>query len=296
MYTVPLALWVLLRRNRNVGAVLIGASALMAAFDNIFLVPALIGYASAHGGRLPFGGFTGTLRTIVRTPGQFWSYMTSQGRPWYLWQMGLSSGLAFLAAPEIAAICILQLAVNVVSSFGYQHQITYHYSMPLVPVLVCGTVYAVSRLRTPWRRQVATVAVLLGALWSCILWGASPFSDVKPIIPGAGTPVFVSDRQLLSHIPPGAVVSAVEEFVPALDHRTSIYMWPNPFHQAYYGNPEHDGTDWSFSSKVQYLLLPACIACNQGTSPWVPTFDKVAAQFRVVAENGNYVLYGRRKT
>jgi uncharacterized membrane protein len=296
LYTVPLAAWVLWRRDRNVGTVVICASALMAAFDNLLLVPALIGYASAHGGRLPFGGLAGTLRAIVRTPGQFWGYITSDGRPWYLWQMGLSGGLVLLVAPEIAAICVLQLGVNVVSSFGYQHQILYHYSMPLVPILVCGTVYAVSRLRTARHQQAATVVVLLCALWSCVLWGAAPFSDVKPIIPGAGTPVFVSDRQLLSSIPPNASVSAVEEFVPALDHRTSIYMWPNPFHQAYYGNPKYDGTDWPFSSTVQYLVLPACIACNQGTSPWVPTFDKVAAQFRVVAENGNYVVYERKRT
>ncbi len=294
LYTVPLALWALLRRDRKVGGALIGASALMAGFDNVILVPALIGYASAHGGRLPFGGFGGTLRAIVRTPGQFWSYITSQDRPWYLWQMGFSTGLVFLAAPEIAAICILQLAVNVVSDFGYQHQILYHYTMPLVPILICGTVYAISRLRTLWWRQVATSLVLLCALWSCILWGASPFSDVKPSIPSANSPTFVSDRQLLSKVPPNAVVSAVEEFVPDLDHRTRVYMWPNPFHQAYYGNPKYDGTDWPFSSQVQYLVLPACISCNQGSSPWVETFDELVPEFKVVARNANYVLYQRK--
>ena len=214
---------------------------------------------------------------MVRTPGQFWSYITSQDRPWYLWQMSFSTGLVWLAAPEIAAICVLQLAVNVVSDFGYQHQILYHYTMPLVPALICGTVYAISRLRTVKRRQVATAVVLLCALWSCILWGASPFSDIKPIIPGANTPTFVSDRQLLSKVPPNAVVSAVEEFVPDLDHRTRVYMWPNPFHQAYYGNPKYDGTDWPFSSQVQYLVLPACIACNQGSSPLGPDLQRAGA-------------------
>jgi hypothetical protein len=136
--------------------------------------------------------------------------------------------------------------------------------------------------------------VLLCALWSCILWGASPFSDVKPIIPSAGSPTFVSDRQLLSKVPPNAVVSAVEEFVPDLDHRARIYMWPNPFHQAYYGNPKYDGTDWPFSSQVQYLVLPACISCNQGSSPWVETFDELVPEFKVVARNANYVLYERK--
>jgi uncharacterized membrane protein len=294
LYAIPLALWVALRRDRKIGSVLIGASVAVAGFDNLLLVPALIGYASAHGGRLPFGGFGGTLRAIIRTPGQFWTYIVSQGRPWYLWQMGVSAGLAFLVVPEIAAIGILQLAVNVISSDGYQHQILYHYSMPLVSILICGTVYAISRLHTPTRRLAATVVVLFCALWSCITWGAAPFSDVHPIIPGANTPTFVADRQLLSKIPPNAVVSAVEEFVPALDHRTKIYMWPNPFHQAYYGNPAYDGTDWPFSSTVQYLVLPSCLACDQGSSSWVPTFSKVASQFRLIAQNSNYKLYERR--
>ena len=62
-----------MRRDRKIGSVLIGASVAVAGFDNLFLVPALIGYASAHGGRLPFGGFGGTLRAIIRTPGQFWT-------------------------------------------------------------------------------------------------------------------------------------------------------------------------------------------------------------------------------
>jgi hypothetical protein len=104
----------------------------------------------------------------------------------------------------------------------------------------------------------------------------------------------VSDRQLLSKVPPNAVVSAVEEFVPDLDHRARIYMWPNPFHQAYYGNPKYDGTDWPFSSQVQYLVLPACISCNQGSSPWVETFDELVPEFKVVARNANYVLYERK--
>lgn len=68
LYAIPLALWVAVRRDRKIGSILIGASAAIAGLDNLFLVPALIGYASAHGGRLPFGGVGGTLRAIIRTP------------------------------------------------------------------------------------------------------------------------------------------------------------------------------------------------------------------------------------
>ena len=164
LYTVPLATWVAIRRNRKIGVVALLASAFVAAFDNLYLIPALIGYASAHGGRLPFGGLGGTLRAAVRRPGQFWNYLTSGGRPWYLWQLAFSAGLIFFIAPEVAAIAVLELGANVISAFGYQHQILYHYSMPLVAILVCGTVYAISRLRNPVAQRLATSVVVLCAL------------------------------------------------------------------------------------------------------------------------------------
>ena len=296
LYTVPLAVWVAIRRDRKIGVITLVASAFVAAFDNLFLIPALIGYASAHGGRLPFGGLGGTLRAAVRRPGQFWSYLSSQGRPWYVWQMGFSTGMIFLIAPEVAAIALLELGANVISAFGYQHQILYHYSMPLVAVLLCGTVYAISRLHTPAAQRIATGFVVLCALWACVLWGATPFSNDNVTAPSTNTPALASTRQLMADIPPNAVISVVQNFVPALDHRTGIYMWPNPFHQVYYGNPKYDGRRWPFSAQVQYLLLPACISCDEGTSPWLSVFEDIIPQFRVIARTSNYVLYERITT
>jgi uncharacterized membrane protein len=296
LYTVPLAAWVAIRRDRKIGVVALLASAFVAAFDNLYLIPALIGYASAHGGRLPFGGLGGTLRAAVRRPGRFWSYLTSGGRPWYLWQLAFSAGLIFLIAPEVAAIAVLELGANVISAFGYQHQILYHYSMPLVAVLLCGTVYAISRLRTLAAQRIATSVVVIFALWASVLWGAAPFSDDNVAAPNTNTPALASTRQLMARIPPNAVISVVQNFVPALDHRTGIYMWPNPFHQVYYGNPKYDGTAWPFAARVQYLLLPSCISCDEGTSPWVSVFQEVRPEFGVVARTSGYVLYKRNGT
>ena len=296
LYTIPLATWVGIKRDRQIGVIALVASACVAAFDNLFLIPALIGYASAHGGRLPFGGLGGTLRAALRRPGQLLSYLTSQGRPWYLWQMGFSTGLIFLIAPEVAAIGVLELGANVISAFGYQHQILYHYSMPLVAVLLCGTVYAISKLRTPVAQRVATGGVVLCALSACVLWGAAPFSNDNVAAPATNTPALTGARQLMADIPANAVISVVENFVPALDHRTGIYMWPNPFHQVYYGNPKYDTKHWPFAAKVQYLLLPACISCDEGTSPWLSVFEEVIPEFRVVARTSYDVLYERTTT
>ena len=73
-------------------------------------------------------------------------------------------------------------------------------------------------------------------------------------------------------------------------------MWPNPFHQVYYGNPKYDTKHWPFAAKVQYLLLPACISCDEGTSPWLSVFEEVIPEFRVVARTSYDVLYERTTT
>jgi uncharacterized membrane protein len=294
VYVAPLAIWVFLRRDRAIGAATFGASVLAAGLDNLVVIPAFIGFVNEHADRIPFGNLSAAWRVALRAPGQFADYLASQGRLWYLWQMSFSAGVVFLVAPEIAVISALQLGVNWASSFGYQHQILYHYSMPIVPVLICGTIYAISRLAWVNLRRITTLVVALCALWSCVLWGAAPFSNHRVVSPATDTPALIATRHLLSEIPDNAVISAVQNFVPAIDHRSQVYMWPNPFHQVYYGNPKFDGRSWPVSSRVQYLLLPPCIRCDGGTSPWVSVFNQVIGKFRVVGRTSLVVLYERR--
>lgn len=294
LYVAPLAIWVFLRRDRRIGAAAFGASIVAAGIDNLIVIPAFIGFVNEHADRIPFGNLAAAWRVALRAPGQFANYLASQGRLWYLWQMSFSAGLIFLITPEVAAVSALQLGVNWVSTFGYQHQILFHYSMPIVPVLICGTIYAISRLARVNLRRLATAAVAVCALWSCVLWGAAPFSDHNAVGPATNTPALTATRHLLSEIPADAVVSAVQNFVPAIDHRSQVYMWPNPFHQVYYGNPSYDGRSWPVASRVQYLLLPPCITCDGGTSPWVNVFNQVIGKFRVVARTSLVVLYKRR--
>ena len=71
------------------------ASAAVAAFDNLFLIPALIGYASAHGGRLPFGGLGGTLRAIRTPAGAILELPGLGGAALVRVAIGFSAGLFF---------------------------------------------------------------------------------------------------------------------------------------------------------------------------------------------------------
>ncbi|HET9058625.1 MAG TPA: DUF2079 domain-containing protein [Acidimicrobiales bacterium] len=295
LYVVPIGLWVLSRHHRKAGAAIITTAVAVASVENLVLIPALLnGVPTSYAGWWPFQSLSGTLRVLIRHPGQFLNFATGQGRPFYVWQMLFSGGLTALAAPWVLLIALPELAADALSSNPYLHQIDRHYAMPLAAVLACAGVFGVARLpRARWR-SVATVVVAICALWSCVLWGAAPFSDNAPYVAATDTASVHAIDALLARIPPDAVVSAGQNFVPNLDHRRQIYMFPTPFKQSYYGNPANDGKRLPFASSVQYLVLPHCIYCdgNLGESAQ-QVFNSIAAQFRVVGAAGGVVLYER---
>jgi uncharacterized membrane protein len=298
LYVLPLGLWVTWRRQRQVGATIFGLGVLVAAIDNFLVVPILMnGIPTTYGGWIPFGGMSAAITTLIRRPGQFWAYAISQGRPWYLWQMVFSTGLLSLMAPGVLAIALPELAFDTLSDFGYQHQILRHYSMPLVAILMCASAYAIARAPSAARRVLATVGVTLCALWSCVLWGDLPFSDSAIPTLNPNVPAVEALNQLVKLIPPNAVVSAAENLVPNLDHRKQIYMFPTPFSQSYYGNPENDGRELPFATQVQYILLPSCISCDGNLGPGAQAvFDQFAGDFRVEAQADDTTLYERKGT
>jgi uncharacterized membrane protein len=93
-------------------------------------------------------------------------YLSSEERPWYIWQMTAPFAWLFLRLPSVAAISALVLFTNILSTFWYQHQIEYHYSLIAVPALSIGTVYAIGAVRehVEWSGNVVPlrgVAVLV---------------------------------------------------------------------------------------------------------------------------------------
>lgn len=296
LFVLPLGMWVWFRRDRRLGGITMVSALGFGLIENLVIIPVLLnGIPVTYGSWWPFGTFSDTVRTAVRKPGRFWSFATSQGRPFYVWQMWFSAGLACVAAPGLLAVALPELIADTLSSNPYLHQIVQHYSMPVAAVLLCATVVGVGRLSSARRRYIAVVGVTICALWSCILWGAAPFSNNKVVPPNPNAPSVVATARLLTLIPATAVVSAAQNFVPNLDHRVGIYMFPNPFYQSYYGNPKYDGTRLPAASKVQYIVLPSCIQCNPnlGTSD-EKVFAGIAPQFKVVAQASGVVLYKRR--
>ena len=285
LVVAPLALWVLWRRNRKWGLELLFVAAAWSVAASA-IIYAFVGETNVHTGRIPFGGLTGTLRTIVSRPKQFFDYVRSGGRPWYVWQMVFSAGLVFLWAPEVAAIGIFTLTVNVVSSYPYDHQILYHYSMPLVPILTVGTVFAVGAMKTVRARRIATVAVTVCSLWACLLWGLAPFSEHTYAHWSPSSPQVHDIDIVLKALPPNAVVSAYYPYVAHIDHRTRIYMWPNPFRAEYWDTFKQEGQRLPFADQIQYLVLPTDLTGSDGQ-----VFASIASQFKIIALAGDVAVY-----
>jgi uncharacterized membrane protein len=293
----PLAVWFAIRRNRQVGALVAFASVLSSFVATNVIMRLLIGVPTLNTWRIPFGGIGGLFREALKKPAEVVKYVIRgdrpNGRPFYVWQMIAPTGLVFFAAPEIAITTILVLGANVMSTFGYQHLIGYHYSMAILPGIAMGTVYAVSRLASR-RLQAAAVAIVgLSALWSGYLWGPYPFSVHHTVPHWSPTYSAVSDiHQVEKALPPGAVVSVYYSYASHVDHRTRVYMWPTPFAASSWKTFKQEGQRLPEANDVEYLLLPPTIDDHPGV------FDKIRTQFVEVARAENdqqegAVLYRR---
>jgi uncharacterized membrane protein len=286
---VPLGLWVAWRRDRRLGASIVVAALAYTVVAYRLVIATFLGTTSFYAGRIPFGGMDGLASTVVAHPARFWAYMTSAGRPFYLWQLGCASGWLWLVSPEVAAIGVLTLAENTVSNFGYMHQIQYHYTLALVPVLAMGTVWAVARLSSGTRRAAATAVVTVAAVVSGALWGLSPFSvDSYSHLDPAG-PAVAEINAVRAAIPPDAVVSAYDAYVPHVDHRLRCYQWPTPFRALYWGLYAEEGQRLIFADQVQYLFLPTDLAPSDAS-----VLDGIRSDFEVVRTDSQATLWERR--
>ena len=286
----PLGLWVLWKRNRFFGLLIVVGAILWAGIANEVIIPAILGM-NFYANRIPFGGWHGVLDTLVRTPGQMWSYLGSGGRPFYCWQMGFSFGWGFMVSPELAAISLLVLAENIVSNDPYMHQIIYHYSLPLVPVLAIGTITAIAAQKSRMRRNILAALVAACALWSCVLWGLMPFSrdSFYPTDWNLPSSTIRAATYLETRLPPNAVVSAWYPFVSHIDHRIQVYVWPTPFSAIYWGLGTNNGGRLPFAGQVKFLILPVVLVPGN----YRAVFASISKRYELVASLEGIGLYER---
>lgn len=307
---VPLGIWVAVRRDRRMGIITIVGSVAFMLVAMFLVMRSLIGVPTRNGWRIPFGGPRGVVDTAVTNPSELIEHLRADERPWYFWQMTAPFAWLFLRAPSVALISGIVLFTNVLSTFWYQYQIEYHYSLVAVPALALGTVYAIGVVRERiWltvddsdgrprdvsipARGILMAVFGLAALLAAYLWAPMPFGRTALYY---GTPdgeLAVAARELTDEIPADATVAAHYRLTPHLAHREEIYQFPTPFRVELYGPDDSLGGSrlGARAERVDYVILPTSRDAVL-TADWAA----VETAFDIVEENDHWVLYRRDRS
>ncbi len=304
---VPLGIWVALKRDRRIGLLTVVGSVAFMLVAMFLVMRSLIGVPTRNTWRIPFGGPRGVIDTALTNPTALWRHLRSDDRPWYLVQMTAPFAWLFLRAPSVAAISALVLFTNILSTFWYQYQVEYHYSLIAVPALSIGTVYAVAAMRERVTLQIAdtegrrrpvelplrplAVGVLgVAALVASYLWAPVPWSRTPLYYGDPGGAGAVDAREIVALVPDDASVAANYRLTPHLAHRTEIYQFPTPFRTELYGPDDSlGGTRLEARAEgVDFVALPT-VRDARLAADWAA----IDEAFVEVAANDHWVLYER---
>jgi uncharacterized membrane protein len=286
---VPLGVWVAIKRDRRIGLLTIVGSISFMLIAMYGIMRSLIGVPTRNSWRIPFGGPTEFLTETVERPGNVVDHFRSDGRPWYVWQMAAPFAFVFARLPDVALIGAGVMFTNILSTFWYQYQIQYHYSLVIVPALALGTVHALGVVSAKWRDWLVLL-VAATSMWGALLWGPLPFSRNDYPHWGRHHPVAVAARDIIRDVPAGASVTAYHSLTAHLAHRKEVFLFPTPFRATLYGvDNELEGVRLPAAERVQYVVLPRSMD-PELEAVWIEEQD----DFELVRENEWWRLYVRR--
>jgi uncharacterized membrane protein len=323
---VPLGIWVALRRDRRIGLITMFGSIWFMFTAMYVVMRGLIGVPTRNAWRLPFSQngdstFRGAARlveTAVTSPNELADHLRAENRPWYIWQMTAPFALLFLRLPSVALISGLVLFTNILSTFWYQFQIEYHYSLVAVPALAMGTIHAIGAIRdrrdvlaiqndadadadadapvkqlfVPTRLLAMCVLSVTAAVTS-MMWAPVPWSRTQLYYGNSDNIYATTMREIIADIPDDAAVAAHYRVTPHLAYRTDIYQFPNPFRVDLYGSDDAiAGTRLADrADRIEFVVLPTSEDENLADD-WA----LVASAFDEVDRNDIWILYQRDKS
>ena len=289
LVVAPIGVWVALRRDVRIGVATVIGSIGAALICFLLVIRNLTGTAFRNSWRIPFGGFGGLAKTALTSPRALLEHLTSDGRLTYLLQMLSPTAGLFFIAPSVALIAFVVMFSNIVSTFYYQYQIQYHYSLVIAPILVFGNVYAIGRLGKSARRK-ATLVVGLASIVSAFILAPLPLAQNQLQKFPPGSPSVVAAHDLFAQIPSDAVISVFHPLSAQLARRERIYVFPNPFQRSLYG-PDifATGDRLEFADEIEYVMLPIALSA-ESEQVWRAEIQ----DYLVVASNQWWILYRHR--
>ena len=289
LVVAPIGVWVALRRNLRIGIATVVGSIVAALICFLVVIRDLTGTAFRNSWRIPFGGVDGLVKTAFTSPGKLLRYLTSDGRVTYLMQILLPTGGMFVIAPSVALVGSVVLFANIVSTFYYQHQIHYHYSLVIAPILVFGNVYAIARLGKSVRRK-ASLVIGVASIVSALVLAPLPFArnQIQRFPPSS--PAVAAAHELFAQIPSDAVISVFHPLTAQLARRERIYAFPNPFQRALYGPDVFAAGDrLDFADEIEYVMLPIALS-KESEQVWRQEIH----DYLIVDSNEWWILYSHR--
>jgi uncharacterized membrane protein len=289
LVVAPIGVWVALRRDLRIGIATVVGAICAALLCFLVVIRDLTGTAFRNSWRIPFGGLGGLLKTALTSPITLLRYLTSDGRMTYVMQMLLPTGGMFFIAPSVALVGFVVLLSNIVSTFYYQYQIQYHYSLVIAPILIFGNVYAIGRLSKLARRR-ATSVVVVSALMGAFLLAPLPLARHQIQKFPASSPAVAAAHDLFAQIPPDAVISVFHPLSAQLARRERVYVFPNPFQRALYGPDVFAAGDrLYFADEIEYVMLPIALS-SESEQVWRAEIPN----YVIVASNDWWILYRHR--
>ena len=289
LVVAPIGVWVALRRDLRIGIATVVGAICAALLCFLVVIRDLTGTAFRNSWRIPFGGVGGLLKTALTSPITLLRYLTSDGRMTYVMQMLLPTGGMFFIAPSVALVGFVVLLSNIVSTFYYQYQIQYHYSLVVAPILIFGNVYAIGRLGKVARRKAALIVGVASVL-SALLLAPLPFArnQIQKFPPAS--PSVAAAHGLFAQIPTDAVISVFHPLSAQLARRERVYVFPNPFRRALYGPDVFaSGDRLDFADEIEYVMLPIVLS-DESEQVWRAEIH----DYLIVASNDWWILYRHR--
>lgn len=249
---------IFVRGNRRVGVTTVVCSIGYYLLATRILMPEFLGglkpfYDSFFG---EFGESPGEVaRNVIANPSQAFNVATESDRLNYYRMMFAPVAFLPIAALPTLLVAAPMMLVVALTTWPYAREIQYHYSSLVLAGIMLATVEGIaSATRNRGARRFLVGLVAATSLAATVAWGASPISTkyrsgIWPLEPDAR---LATKEAAASLVPDDVAVSAMYYFVPQLDHRERIYVFPVPWmptNWAVSGENLHD------PAKVDWLVL-----------------------------------------
>ena len=255
-------------------------------------------------GSSPFAVVVNLVLHPVRS--RTWERLAGKDARSYYWALVAPVGVVVpFLEPQVLAIGLPMVLINVVSAQPWTHDFRYHYTaVPLVAVML-ATVEGVGFLARRVPRLPAISTVMVGVLVVCSLamyrahgvgpgsvafrrgyWPLRPTESVLDIVAGVdprAEAVVRAKDDVVRSLPSDASVSAWYSMVPHVSDRALAYQWPNPFIAENWGIAEQRPDD---PAKVSWLLLDRVELATSADATPRELFDALLAtgEFRITSE------------